>query len=323
MKFRTRILTASAALALAATAAMAQDYPLRPITFVVPYPAGGSTDLLARAVADPLRERLGQPVIVENRPGGGGIVGLEVVSRAQADGYTIVLGGTHNVTLAALGVSKNIDTINDLKPVSIIGDIPNALSAGPSAKQKSVAEVIARAKAAPGEINIGHPGNGTPGHLLIALLAQDAKVDVVAVPYRGNQPAATDLMGGHIPLMMGNLAGTLPFLEGGKIKLIATTGKKRSSFTPDVPTFAEAGLGTGFDTGVWVGVMVPKGTPDAIVAKLNENIEAVLKLPATAERLKKLGTEVTYGGPADYSARMKSEYELWKKVVTDANIKPD
>ena len=270
-----------------------------------------------------MRERLGQPVIVENRPGGGGLVGLEVVTRPQADGYTIVLGGTHNVTLAALGVSKSIDTINDLKPVAVIGDIPNALSAGPSAKQKSVAELVARAKAAPGEINIGHPGNGTPGHLLIALLAQDARVDVVAVPYRGNQPAATDLMGGHIPFMMGNLAGTLPFLEGGKVKLVATTGKKRSSFTPDIPTFAEAGLGAGFDTGVWAGIMAPKGTPDAIITRLAENIEAVLKQPATIERLRKLGTEITYGGPADYSARMKSEYELWKKVVTDANIKPD
>jgi tripartite-type tricarboxylate transporter receptor subunit TctC len=323
MRFWTRVLTTTAALAFVSTTAFAQTYPARPITFVVPYPAGGSTDLLARAVADPLRERLGQPVVVENRPGGGGLVGLEVVTRAQPDGYTIVLGGTHNVTLAALGVSKSLDTINDLKPIAVIGDIPNALSAGPSAQQQSVAELIARAKAAPGEINIGHPGNGTPGHLLIALLAQDATVDVVAVPYRGNQPAATDLMGGHIPFMMGNLAGTLPFLEGGKVKLIATTGKKRSSFTPDIPTFAEAGLGAGFDTGVWAGVMAPKGTPDAIIAKLSENIEAVLKMPATIDRLKKLGTEVTYGGPADYSARMKSEYDLWKKVVTDANIKPD
>ena len=323
MRFWNRILAAGTVLILALTPAVAQDYPVRPITFVVPYPAGGSTDLLARAVADPLRERLGQPVIVENRPGGGGLVGLEVVTRPQADGYTIVLGGTHNVTLAALGVSKSIDTINDLKPVAVIGDIPNALSAGPSAKQKSVAELVARAKAAPGEINIGHPGNGTPGHLLIALLAQDARVDVVAVPYRGNQPAATDLMGGHIPFMMGNLAGTLPFLEGGKVKLVATTGNKRSSFTPDIPTFAEAGLGAGFDTGVWAGIMAPKGTPDAIITRLAENIEAVLKQPATIERLRKLGTEITYGGPADYSARMKSEYELWKKVVTDANIKPD
>jgi tripartite-type tricarboxylate transporter receptor subunit TctC len=313
----------TAALVLAATAALAQDYPTRPIQFVVPYPPGGSTDLIARAVAEPLRERLGQPVIVENRVGGGGVVGLEAVARAQPDGYTIVLGGTHNVTIAALGTSKNVDTINDLKPVAIIGEVPNVLSAGPSAKVNSLAEVIAQAKAAPGTLNFAHPGNGTPAHLLIALLGQEAKISIVAVPYRGNQPAATDLLGGHVPLMFGNLAGTLPFMEGGKLRILATTGKKRSSFTPDIPTFAEAGLGSGFDTGVWAGIMVPKGTPDAIVAKLTQNVEAVLKMPATVERLKRLGTEVTFGTPAEYTARLKFEYELWKKVVVDGNIKAD
>jgi tripartite-type tricarboxylate transporter receptor subunit TctC len=306
-----------------ATVASAQDYPNRAITFIVPYPPGGSTDLIARAVADPLRERLGQPVIVENRVGGGGVVGLEQAARAQGDGYTIVLGGTHNVTLAALGTSKNIDTINDLKPVAIIGEVPNVLSAGPSATAKTLAEVIAQAKAKPGSLNFAHPGNGTPAHLLIALLGQEAKIDIVAVPYRGNQPAATDLLGGHVPLMFGNLAGTLPFMEGGKLKILATTGKKRSQFIPDVPTFSEAGLGAGFDTGVWAGIMAPKGTPDAVIAKLTENVEAVLKMPATMERLKRLGTEITFGPPADYSARLKFEYDLWKKVVTDGNIKAD
>ena len=313
----------AAALTLAATSAVAQDYPNRQITFIVPYPPGGSTDLIARAVAEPLRERLGQPVIVENRVGGGGVVGLEAAARAQPDGYTIVLGGTGNVTIAALGSAKNIDPINDLKPVGIIGEVPNVLSAGPSANMNSLKEVIDRAKAAPGTLNFAHPGNGTPAHLLIALLGQEAKIDIVAVPYRGNQPAATDLLGGHVPLMFGNLAGTLPFMEGGKLKMLATTGKKRSSFTPEIPTFSESGLGPGFDTGVWAGIMVPKGTPDTIVAKLSENLDAVLKLPVTVQRLKQLGTEITFGGPEEYSKRMKFEYELWKKVVTDANIKPD
>jgi tripartite-type tricarboxylate transporter receptor subunit TctC len=208
------ILGAVAALTLAATAAMAQDYPSRAITFIVPYPPGGSTDLIARAVADGLRERLGQTVIVENRVGGG-VVGLEAATRAQPDGYTIVLGGTHNVTIAALGTAKSIDTINDLKPIGIIGEVPNVLSAGPSANMSSLKEVIAKAKAAPGTLNFAHPGNGTPAHLLIALLGQEAKIDIVAVPYRGNQPAATDVLGGHVPFLFGNLAGTLPFMEGG------------------------------------------------------------------------------------------------------------
>jgi tripartite-type tricarboxylate transporter receptor subunit TctC len=323
MRIWTRILATGAALTVAATAALAQDYPTRQITFVVPYPPGGSTDLIARAVAEPLRERLGQPIIVENRVGGGGVVGLEAVARAQPDGYTIVLGGTHNVTIAALGTAKSIDTINDLKPVGIIGEVPNVLSAGPSANMTSLKEVIDRAKAAPGTLNFAHPGNGTPAHLLIALLGQEAKIDIVAVPYRGNQPAATDLLGGHVPLMFGNLAGTLPFMEGGKLKILASTGKKRSSSIPDVPTFAEFGLGAGFDTGVWAGIMAPKGTPDAVIGKLTDNLEAVLKMPVTVQRLKQLGTDITFGGPAEYSARLKAEYELWKRVVTEANIKPD
>jgi tripartite-type tricarboxylate transporter receptor subunit TctC len=323
MRFRNRVLAITAALTFVATAALAQDYPTRPITFVVPYPPGGSTDLIARAVAESLRERLGQSIIVENRVGGGGAVGLEAVARAPADGYTIVLGGTHNVTIAALGSAKSIDTINDLKPVGIIGEVPNVLSAGPSAKMGTLKEVIDRAKAAPGTLNFAHPGNGTPAHLLIALLGQEAKINIVAVPYRGNQPAATDLLGGHVPLMFGNLAGTLPFMEGGKLKILATTGKKRSSFTPDIPTFSESGLGAGFDTGVWAGIMAPKGTPDAVIAKLTASLEAALKQPQTMQRLKQLGTEITFGGPAEYSARLKAEYELWKRVVTDANIKVD
>jgi tripartite-type tricarboxylate transporter receptor subunit TctC len=317
------ILGAVAALTLAATAAMAQDYPSRAITFIVPYPPGGSTDLIARAVADGLRERLGQTVIVENRVGGGGVVGLEAATRAQPDGYTIVLGGTHNVTIAALGTAKSIDTINDLKPIGIIGEVPNVLSAGPSANMSSLKEVIAKAKAAPGTLNFAHPGNGTPAHLLIALLGQEAKIDIVAVPYRGNQPAATDVLGGHVPFLFGNLAGTLPFMEGGKLKILATTGKKRAASLPEVPTFGEAGLGPGFDTGVWAGVMAPKGTPDAIVAKLTDTLDATLKMPTTIQRLKQLGTDITFGGPDEYTKRLKFEYELWKKVVTDANIKAD
>jgi tripartite-type tricarboxylate transporter receptor subunit TctC len=320
---KSRLILAAIAAFFVSAGAHAQDYPTRPITFVVPYPPGGSTDLIARAVAEPLRERLGQPVIVENRVGGGGVVGLEAGARAQPDGYTIVLGGTHNVTIAALGAAKGIDTINDLKPIGIIGEVPNVLSAGPSANMNSLKEVIDRAKAAPGTLNFAHPGNGTPAHLLIALLGQEAKIDIVAVPYRGNQPAATDLLGGHVPLMFGNLAGTLPFMEGGKLKILAATGKKRSSSIPDVPTFAESGLGAGFDTGVWAGIMAPKGTSDAVIAKLTENLEAVLKQPVTMQRLKQLGTEITFGGPAEYSARLKAEYELWKRVVTEANIKPD
>jgi tripartite-type tricarboxylate transporter receptor subunit TctC len=307
--------------ALGGSAALAEGYPTRAIQLIVPFPAGGSTDLVARAVAEPLRERLGQAVIVENRAGGGGIVGTEAAARAQADGYTIVMGGSGNVALAALNASgRGMDWINDFKPIAIIGDIPNVLVVAADKKLASVADVISRAKAAPGELNYGHAGNGTASHLVGEPFARQAGIKIVPVPYRGNQPAVTDLLGGHIPMMFSNLAGTLPFMEGDKLKILATTGKVRSPLAPNLSTFAEAGI-AGLENGVWMGFMAPKGTPDAVIATLAKHIEEVMKQPSTIERLKKLGTETVYAGPAEFSARMTSEYAVWKQIIADANIK--
>lgn len=324
MRILTIILAAGAAAigALGFSSVVAEEFPARSIQVVVPFPAGGSTDLVARAIAEPLRERLGQPVIIENRAGGGGIVGTEAVARAQPDGYTIVMGGSTNVALAALQAGRNVDWIGDFKPIAIVGDIPNVLVAGAGTKLGSVADVIARAKAVPGELNYAHAGNGTGSHLVGELFTRRAGIKIVPVPYRGNQPAMTDLLGGHVPLMFSNLAGTLPFMEGDKLKILATTGKKRSPLTPGLPTFAEAGI-SGLENGVWMGLLAPKGTPDAAISKLAAHIEAVLKQPATIERLNKLGTEAGYAGPAEFAARMKSEYALWKQIVSDANIKLD
>jgi tripartite-type tricarboxylate transporter receptor subunit TctC len=306
--------------ALASWSATAQDYPIRPIQLIVPFPAGGSTDLVARAIAEPLREKLGQSVVVENRAGGGGIVGMEAASRAAPDGYTIVAGGSGNVLLAALNAGRGVDWINDFKPIAIAGDIPNILVAGLDSKLDSVAAVIARAKAKPGELNYGHAGNGTASHFVGELFKLRAGINIVAVPYRGNQPAVTDLLGGHIPLMFSNLAGTLPFMEGNKLKILATTGKKRSPLTPDLPTFAESGI-TGLETGVWFGFLAPKNTPDAVVAKLAASIEAVIRQPETVERLKKLGMEATYAPPAEFRERMDSEYKVLKQIVAEAGIR--
>lgn len=305
---------------LMGAAALAQDYPARSIQLIVPFPAGGSTDLVARAIAEPLRERLGQAVVVENRAGGGGIVGSEAAARAAADGYTIVVGGSGNVLLAALNAGRGVDWINDFKPIAIAGDIPNVLVASNGSQLDSVAAVIARAKAAPGELNYGHAGNGTASHLAGELFNRRAGIRIVPVPYRGNQPAVTDLLGGHIQLMFSNLAGTLPFLEGGKLKMLATTGKVRSPLTPDLPTFAESGV-SGLETGVWFGFLAPKDTPDAAVNKLAAGIEAVIRQPETVERLKKLGMEASYAGPAEFRDRMQSEYKVLKQIVTDANIR--
>lgn len=307
--------------ALNASAAFAQAFPTRSIQLIVPFPAGGSTDLVARAVAEPLRERLGQAVVVENRAGGGGMVGTEAAARAQPDGYTIVMGGSGNVALAALNAGgRGLDWINDFKPIAIIGDIPNVVVVAADKKINSVADLIARAKTAPGELNYGHAGNGTASHLVGELFARQAGIKIVPVPYRGNQPAVTDLLGGHIPMMFSNLAGTLPFMEGDKLKILATTGKARSPLTPDLPTFGESGV-AGLENGVWMGFLAPKGTPDAVIATLAKHFEEVMKQPSTVERLKKLGTETIYAGPTEFGARMTAEYAIWKQIITDANIK--
>jgi tripartite-type tricarboxylate transporter receptor subunit TctC len=307
--------------ALNGSAAFSQDYPTRSIQLIVPFPAGGSTDLVARAVAEPLRERLGQAVVVENRAGGGGMVGTEAAARAQADGYTIVMGGSGNVALAALNAGgRGLDWINDFKPIAIIGDIPNVVVVAADKKIDSVADLIARAKAAPGELNYGHAGNGTASHLVGELFARQAGIKIVPVPYRGNQPAVTDLLGGHIPMMFSNLAGTLPFMEGDKLKILATTGKARSPLTPHLPTFGEAKI-TGLENGVWMGFLAPKGTPDSVIATLAKHLEEVMKQPATVERLKKLGTETVYTGPAEFGARMTAEYAIWRQIITEAGIK--
>ena len=322
MRVSTRVCALFAILtALNGSAAFAQDFPTRSIQLIVPFPAGGSTDLVARAVAEPLRERLGQAVVVENRAGGGGMVGTEAAARAQADGYTIVMGGSGNVALAALNAGgRGLDWINDFKPIAIIGDIPNVVVVAADKKIDSVADLIARAKAAPGVLNYGHAGNGTASHLVGELFARQAGIKIVPVPYRGNQPAVTDLLGGHIPMMFSNLAGTLPFMEGDKLKILATTGKARSPLTPQLPTFGEVGI-KGLENGVWMGFLAPKGTPDTVIATLAKHLEEVMKQPSTVERLKKLGTETVYTGPAEFSARMASEYAIWKQIITEADIK--
>jgi tripartite-type tricarboxylate transporter receptor subunit TctC len=298
----------------------AQEWPARQIQLIVPFPAGGSTDLVARAIAEPLRQRLGQPVIVENRAGGGGLVGTEQAARAAADGYTLLFGGSTNVLLSALGASKSVDLVNDFAPVAIIGDIPNVLVASAGCSIKSIADVITQAKANPGKLNYGHAGVGTASHLAGELFAKRAGIQIVPVPYRGNQPAVTDLLGGHIPLMFSNLAGTLPYMEGDKLRIVAITGSARSPLAPNIPTFAEGGV-SGLENGVWMALMAPKGTPDAVIAKLVTHVDAVIKEPATIERLRKLGTEPAFTPPKEFAARMKAEHALWSQIVKDANIK--
>lgn len=314
---------AIAALVAAATPATAQEWPARTIQLIVPFPPGGSTDLVARAIAEPLRERLGQPIVVENRAGGGGLVGTEQAARAANDGYTLLFGGSSNVLLSALGASRSgIDLVNDFTPVAIIGNIPNVLVASGSGPIKTVADAIAQAKASPGKFNYGHAGVGTASHLAGELFARRAGIQIVPVPYRGNQPAVTDLLGGHIPLMFSNLAGTLPYMEGNQLRILATTGATRSPLSPSLPTFAESGV-SGLENGVWMALMAPKGLPDAIVAKLVAHLETIIKQPATVERLNKLGTEPAFAPPKEFATRMQAEFTLWRGIVKEANIKLD
>jgi tripartite-type tricarboxylate transporter receptor subunit TctC len=316
----TRLALAAVLGGLPVARGAAQDYPARAIRLVVPFPAGGSTDLVARAVADPLRALLGQPVVVENRPGAGGALGSEQVARAAADGYTLLMGGGQNVLLAALGQGRGWDPVGDFVPVAVVADIPNVLAAAARSPFRDMAEAVARAKARPGTLTYGSAGLGSASHLVGELFTRRTGADIVHVPYRGNQPALTDLVGGQIDLMFSNLAGTLSHMGDGSIRLLAITGARRSSLAPDVPTFGEQGVG-GLEAGVWMGVMAPKGAPEPVVGRLAAALGDALQQRETLARLRTIGAEPAYAPPPNFAARVAAELEQWRTVVRDADIK--
>jgi tripartite-type tricarboxylate transporter receptor subunit TctC len=299
-------------------------YPTKPIRIVVTFPPGGSTDAVVRMLVPRLNDKLGQQVVVDNRPGAGGNIGLTVVAKAApGDGYTLGVGAAGALSAnSSLYAQMPFDTQKDLKPVSMLAAIPFVIIGNPSVGAKTQKELVALAKAQPGRLSIAHGGNGTAMHLSAALFAQMADVKLVEVPYRGSGPAALDVLAGQVPLAVVDLPSALQHIKAGKLVAYAVTSPQRLPMLPDVPTVSEAGL-AGYDSTGWFGVVAPAGTPDAVVARLNAEITAALNDDAIKTAMRNLGVEPAPGTVQAFDAYIKAETQKWAKVIKTANIKLD
>ena len=314
---------ALAASALAPTGAAAQAFPSKPITIIVPFSAGGTTDILARVVGQALTTELGQSVIVDNRAGAGGNIGGQAAARAPADGYTLFMGtvGTHAIN-AALYKKMPFDPIKDFAPLTRVANVPNLLVANPAQPYKTVQELIAYAKANPGKVNFGSSGSGSSIHLSGELFKSMAKVDMQHVPYKGSAPAVTDLLGNQIGIMFDNMPSAIQHVRSGKLRPLAVTTAKRSPELPDVPTIAEAGV-PGYEATSWFGLFAPAGTPTPVVAQLNKAIVKVLNLPDVKKKIAEQGGEVVAETPEQFAAFIQKESVKWGKVVKESGASVD
>ncbi len=309
-----------AMLALANPAA-AQDYPTRPVRLVIPFPPGGSNDVVGRLIAMHLAERLGKQVVVDNRGGAGGVIGTEVVAKSPADGYTLlVISMAHAVNPWLYKLTY--DPIKDFAPIALLAKGANVLVVHPSLPVKTVKDLIDLAKAKPGQLNFASSGNGTSIHLAGELFKTMAGVSMVHVPYKGSAPAIADLLGGQVSCMFDNMPSSLPHIKAGKLRAIAVTSARRSPAMPELPTIAEAGL-PGYEAASWFGLLAPAGTPREIVTKLNHTIVESLKTPEMKERLSSQGAEPVGDSPEEFAAYIRSEIAKWAKVVKASGAKLD
>ncbi len=306
---------------LSSTNAYAQAYPSRPIHLVVPFPAGGPTDVIARAIGQKLSDAVGQPVVIDNKPGAGGAIGSEAVARNAPDGYTILIGtnSTHSIG-PILNPKTPYNVERDFAPVSLVATAPNVLIVSPKLPVNNVRELIALAKAQPGKLNYATSGVGTIVHLSSVLFASMAGIDIVHVPYKGVTQALPDIMSGQIALMFDNIVGVLPRVKAGQEKAIAVTSLKRSSLAPSIPTVAESGL-PGYESVSYFGIFAPAGTPKAVVAKLSQDLAQVLKRPDLKELLATQGAEAEGSDPAKLAALVRSDTAKWEKVIKAAGVK--
>jgi tripartite-type tricarboxylate transporter receptor subunit TctC len=319
-----RAALAAAALALALPAASAAgEYPSKPIRVVVTFPPGGSADAVVRMLAPRLTEKLGQQVLVDNRPGAGGNIGLAVVAKAPADGYTLGVGAAGALAAnASLYAQMPFDVAKDFRPVAMLAAIPFVIVGHPSLGVNTQRDLVALAKAQPGKLSIAHGGNGTAMHLTSQLIQQMADVKLTEVPYKGTGPATLDVLSGQVPLGVVDLPAALAHIRAGKLVAFAVTSPQRLPQLPDVPTVAEAGL-PGYDSTGWFGVVAPAGTPDAIVERLSAEINAALNDPAIVGAMRAQGVEPAPGSSAAFGAYIRSETAKWAGVVRKANIKLD
>ncbi len=320
-RLRRALLLSPLALALPAGAVRAETYPAKPIRFVVPWPAGGVADTVARVVADKLSERLGQRLVVENKPGAAGNIGMAQVAAAPADGYTLVLTPTGNLTVnQSLFKNLQFDTARDFLPLTLLATVPNVLVVGKSLPVKNVTELVAYAKANPGKLSFASPGAGSGAHLAGELLKAEAGIDMLHVPYTGIAPAMNDVVGERVSMMFLGISSALPQITAGALKPLAIAALQRSPQLPDVPLVADSGF-PGFDVTSWYGIAVRSGTPPEIVDLLYREIVEVLKLPDVKERFTGMGVEPGALSPAAFGDLVRSESKKWGDIIKRADIK--
>ena len=316
MKFLFAALLACTTLSCADAA---DPYPTKPIRLITPAPPGGATDIMARSLAQKLAEALGQQVVVDNRGGGGTLIATQLTARAVADGHTLLLANAAFGTNPALIKDLPYDTLRDFAPVTLVADSPLVFVAHPSLNVSNIKELIAAAKARPGQINYGSSTPGTGGHLSVEMLKWMAGIDLVHIPYKGAGPAVTALLAGEVPLMCTSPLPTLPHIKSGKLKALAMTGRTRSRALPEVPTVAESGL-TGFQSSLWYALMAPAGTPTAVMQRLNHETTRIVRLPAVSEQLLAQGADPIGNSPQELAAFLRADIERWKKLVREAKI---
>jgi tripartite-type tricarboxylate transporter receptor subunit TctC len=309
------------ALSLAAASAHAQVYPDKPVRMIVPFAAGGILDIVARAVGERLNGPLGQPVVVDNRSGAGGAIGAEITARAAPDGYTLLTGhiGTHAIN-PSLYPKLAYDPVRDFAPITLVAMFPLGLFVHPSVPAQSVSELVALARAKPGQLNFASAGSGGPTHMAGEMLKAMARIDIVHVPYKGNAAALNDLLGGRVQMFFSNLLTAMPHVRSGRLRALAVSTAKRSLQVPELPTMAEAGV-PGYEMTNWIGMLAPAATPRAIVLRLNRDIAAILGAPDMKERFRAQGLDLVSSTPEEFAAFIRSELAKWRKVVKESGAR--
>ncbi|HJY79047.1 MAG TPA: tripartite tricarboxylate transporter substrate binding protein [Burkholderiales bacterium] len=298
----------------------AQPYPARPVKMVVPFSPGGPNDIIARLIGSKLGEALGQQVVIDNRPGGGGNIGTDAVAKAPPDGYTLLSAGPGSLIMNPVLMKVPYDTARDFAPVSLMAHAPNVLVVHPSVPAKSVKELIDLARAQPGRLNYASSGPGSSAHVAVALFASMAKIDIAHVPYRGTGPAVNDLVGGQVQLAIVGIPPVLPHIKQGRLRALGVTGKTRSPELPDVPTVDEAGV-PGYVVNLWYGLLAPAGTPAPILTRLAAEVTRIVHAPEMRDKLAAAGAEPGGGTPEDYAAVIRADTVLWTRVIREAGIK--
>jgi len=313
------ILVAALACALDASA---QTFPVRPVRIVAPFPPSGGTDLLARVVADNLSQRWSQPVIVDNRPGGNATMGTDLVAKSLGNGYTLLLTASIHSVMPSLYRHLAFDPIRDFEAVALLTISPGILLVHPGLPVHSVQELIAHARARPGQLNYGSAGFGGSAHLAAELFKLRAGVDIRHIPYKGAAPALLDLLGGQVQVMFGNFAPSLPYVQNGRLRALGVTSAQRVPAAANIPTVAESGV-PDFEVSVWFGILGPRAIPKEVVGKINRDVAAILQLPHVRTQFEKLGYDPVQATPQEFGARVAGEVEKWRRLVTDARLVVD